>query len=595
MKAKPIERVKKQVFKSDHRKQTLLFPPSLEELIDTDHPVRFIDEFVEEMDKTSLLSTYKGGGTSAYHPGTLLKLLLYGYLDRSYSSRVLEKQCKENICYMWLCGGQRPDHNTINKFRSERMTEDVKSIFKKVVVKAYEIGIIKLHTQIVDGTKLESVANRYSFVWSKNIARFKGNLEQKILGLLEEIDQIVSKEQQAPDDSTPDDSTTDDITTDDITTDNITTDNTSIDSESLAEKINELEDVDNKEVQKIVKQLKRDHLPKLTEYEVHQQILNGRSSYSKTDQDATFMRMKDDHMKNGQLKPAYNWVNSTENQFIINYTVHQNPNDATCYRQHTDDTLALLESESLPTFKRAMGDAGFGTEENYEYLEQKGIDNFLKFPSYSSEQKRKVKGNPFLGQNFFYNKEQDFLVCPMGQTMKVQSQSKQKRKSGYQAQVTIYQAQNCKGCPLRSLCQPAKNGQPINANRTVQINHNLEQHRQTARNNLSSLIGIGLRKKRSVDVEPVFGHIKYNRRFDRLTLTSLPKVNVEIGLLCIAHNLKKIWKFINQVGTGMPNPKNYNPIKAKSGLINQFFHFWAVLMSSLLVSAHNQKNTFYST
>jgi len=574
MKGSPIERSRKQVFKPDQRRQTLLFPPSLEELINPAHAVRFIDEFVDELDITDLLGTYKGGGSSAYHPRMLLKLLLYGYLDRSYSSRVLEKQCKENICYMWLCGGQEPDHNTIANFRSQRMQEEIKTVFKKVVRKAYELGIIRLKTQMVDGTILESVANRYSFVWSKNIARFKGNLEQKILGLLAEAENILQEEESQS--TAEEEPTTDKEPT-----------TTQINSETLSTQIENLETIENKQIQKIVKTLKGKHLPKLNEYEQHQANLNGRNSYSKTDPDATFMRTKDDHMKNGQLKPAYNWMISTENQFIVNYSIHQNPNDAVNYQEHTEQTLELLQEEGLPTFKRSMGDSVFGTEENYEYLQEKGMDSFLKYPSFHSEQKKKVKNNPFLGRNFFHNQEQDFLVCPMGQRLPAKARTKQTRKSGYEAEITVYQAQNCQGCPLRSLCQPKIKQQTRDNNRTVSINHNLEQHKKKARENLNSLQGIRLRSKRRVDVEPPFGNVKYNNRFSRLTLRSIPKVNVEVGLLSLAHNLKKIWKFINRNdGIGLPNPNHFGTNKANKGKNRLFYTIFKLFATTELVKAH---------
>ena len=180
----------KVIFKSDHSKEQWLFPPSIGSMIPEDHPVRFIDGIIEEMDITDILSTYKGGGTSSYHPRVIIKILVYGYLDRIYSSRRLEQQTQENICYMWLSGMQRPDHVTISNFRSGKLKGNIKGIFGQVVKQLFEEGMIRLNTQTVDGTKFESVANRYTYVWEKNIMRFKGNLEQKIEGLLQEIEAV---------------------------------------------------------------------------------------------------------------------------------------------------------------------------------------------------------------------------------------------------------------------------------------------------------------------------------------------------------------------------------------------------------------------
>jgi len=470
-------------------------------------------------------------------------------------------------------GGLKPDHNTINNFRSQRLEEDIKTIFKKAVRTAYD-------------TIIESVANRYSFVWSKNIARFKGNLEEKIKGLLSEIEEVLQEEKPSGETEETKPSGSEEQEPEDESSSS-----KPLTSEDLSEKVSALEEIEDKKVKKLVKQLKKKHLPKLAEYEQHQEKLNGRSSYSKTDPDATFMRLKEDHMKNGQLKPAYNWMISSEEQFIINYTLHQNPNDAVCYQSHTNDTLDLLTEEGLPTFKRSMGDSIFGTEENYEYLEKKGIDSFLKYPTFHSEKTKKVQNNPFLGKNFFYNDDLDFMVCPMGQRMNPVSETSYKKKSGYRANISIYQAKNCKGCPLRSKCQPSKKESP-KGNRTVTRNHNLEKHKQQARENLNSLMGIRLRSKRRVDVEPPFGNIKYNNRFDRLTLRSLPKVNIEIGLLCLAHNLKKIWKFIWKDRIGTPNPIKNQPNTQIIGENQSVFSFSAFLQTTFVVMTHRTNLTF---
>lgn len=177
----------------------------------------------------------------------------------------------------------------------------------------------------------------------------------------------------------------------------------------------------------------------------------------------------------------------------------------------------------------------------------------------------------------------------MGQHLLPVSQSEQAKKSGYISEVTVYQATNCQRCPLRSLCQPSKKQESIKGNRTVTINDNLEKHREKARENLGSLQGRRLRSKRPVDVEPVFGHIKYNRRFDRLTLKSLPKINVEVGLLCMAHNLKKIWKFLQIDGIGLPRPTNFANKTKQNEIIGLFSSILDFLSLTLWGKYHNAK------
>ena len=513
----------KVVFKSDHRQEQWLFPPSIDSMIPSDHPVRFIDSVIDEMDISDILSTYKGGGTSSYHPRILIKILVYGYLDRIYSSRRLEQQTHENICYMWLSGMQKPDHVTINNFRSQKLNGNIKSIFSQVVKRLYSEGYIRLETQTVDGTKFESVANRYTHVWEKNIMRFKGNVEQKIEGLLKEIDEQIKQETSNQNDQGIGD---DGVETEDQ--DNKLT------SAQIEEKLKQYSEVENKEIQRKIRKIEKQLLTKLKEYEEKEAILNGRSSYSKTDPDAGFMRMKDDHLGTGQLKPAYNIQLSSEKQFIINYTIHQNANDSSCYIEHTNDTLEMFYPLGLPKFKRANADSIYGTESNYDYLEQQEIENYLKYPQFHNENKPKYKNNPFRAENLFYNEELDFYVCPMGQRLTKYRTETTKRKNDHIATTNIYKALNCNRCPLRGGCLKG------DGNRTVKRNPNLERHKNIARNNLNSLRGIHLRKKRSVDVEPIFGHIKYNRLFDRFMLKGILKINVELGLHAIAHNLKKM-------------------------------------------------------
>ena len=114
------------------------------------------------MDIRSLIRDYKPGGTSCYHPKMLLKVLVYGYLCNIYSSRKLEQALKENVHFMWLSAMSRPDHNTLNRFRSERLKDQIKEIFTQVVLLLEKEGLVSLRTTFVDGTKIEANANRYT-------------------------------------------------------------------------------------------------------------------------------------------------------------------------------------------------------------------------------------------------------------------------------------------------------------------------------------------------------------------------------------------------------------------------------------------------
>lgn len=309
---------------------------------------------------------------------------------------------------------------------------------------------------------------------------------------------------------------------------------TKIDSQKLEEKIqainkNTKAEFLTKQQKKAVQKLEKEQLPKLKEYEQHLEILGDRNSYAKTDNDATFMRMKEDHMMNGQLKPAYNIQISTENQIITHYSAHQKSTDFTTLEPH----LIGFEDAYKKQSKQVVADAGYGSEENYQLLKNKQVDFFIPYNMYRIEQTRKHKKNLFHAQNLFYNDEQDFLVCPIGQKMTNIYTKQTKTTTGFIQHHSVYQAINCEGCPMRGQCFKGQ------GNRKIEINHNLQKLKNQARENLESELGKGIYSKRCIEPEPVFGNIKQNKEFKRFTLNTLTKVNIEFGLIAIAHNFSK--------------------------------------------------------
>jgi transposase/predicted DNA binding CopG/RHH family protein len=504
------------VFKPYNNKQILLLPPSLEELIAENHPVRVVNSVIDSLDISLLESNYESGGTSSYHPRMLLKVVVYSYLQNIYSSRGMENGLKEHIHMMWLSGMSYPDHNTLNRFRSHRLKDSLKEIFRQVVLLLVESGHISLKSIYTDGTKIEANANKYTFVWGKSIETNKKKLYAQIEELWRYTEGVASEEmadKQLP--------AFEQIDAQKVR-ETITTLNEAL-KEQIANKT-----VDTKKVDKL-KYAEKNYPQKLEEYAVKEQILNGRNSYSKTDEDATFMRLKEDHMENGQLKAAYNGQISTENQFIVHYSIHQSPTDTTTLISHMEG----LREQFGDVVEEQTADAGYGSEENYVYLEEHNIDAYIKFNQFHNEQKTTFKNKIGHIDNLHYNPEGDYFVCPMGQHMTKVGVHKQKTKTGFEQTITRYQAQRCEHCPLRGICFEAK------GNRVVQVNHNLRRLKAKAREKLQSEKGIEHRKKRPCDVEPVFGNIKNNHYFKRFRLRSLVKVEIELGLVALAHNLRK--------------------------------------------------------
>ena len=504
-------------FKEITSQQSVLFPSNLSDKIAANHPVRIVNQVVDNLNINDILSTYKGGGTSSYHPRVMIKILFYGYLNNIYSCRKIARQLEENIHYMWLSGEACPNFRTINNFRGQKLKGKIQNLFGELVKLMVELGYVSLDTQYVDGTKIESASNRYTFVWRKSVEGYKEKLEKQVDSILRDIetcidtdaDTIDSEEEFKP-----------------------------INSEKLQEKIQQINrniSTLNKQQQKNVKKLENDALPRLKKYERQLDTMGKRNSFSKTDTDATFMRMKEDHMKNGQLKPAYNVQISTENQIITNFSIHQRPGDTATLEPHLEQFKDMYNKQSGVV----VADAGYGSEQNYEYAENENIEAYIKYNYFHKEQKRNYKKNAFLPANLYYNAEDNYIVCPMGQRMNFIGTSKGKSDLGYEYKASIYQARNCAGCPLRGLCFKGKN------NRRIELNHKLINYRKAAKERLMSEQGLYHRSKRPIEPEAVFGQIKFNNKFNRFTLSGLDKVEIEFGLVAISHNLRKIAQIIS--------------------------------------------------
>jgi transposase len=436
------------VFKPYDSDQLQLLPPSLEELVSVNHPARIVKKVIDAIDIRPINRKYKGGGTSSYHPRMLLKVLVYGYLTNTYSSRKLEEQVRQNIHFMWLTGMKTPDHNTINRFRSEKLTGILKQIFSQIVLLLAEEGIVSLKEAVyTDGTKIESAANRYTFVWGKSIKTSKERIKSQLEDLWKYAQSVAAEELKEPSPSEFE----------------------QVNAEQVRKTIAKIDQaLEDKEVDKKVKQkltYARKHWPdNLERYEDQEEKLGSRNSMSKTDPDATFMPMKEDHMLNGQLKPAYNLQISTQDQFILNYSIHQTSTDYGTLPAHLEQYENLYNT--LP--KAIVADAGYGSDENYGVLEQKEIEAYIKYNTFDKEQKEGIKA--FSNDSLHYNGLENYLVCPMGQSMRHIGDGQRITTSGYVQLISRYQARNCQGCPMRGVCHSAK------GNRIVEINHSLRKH-----------------------------------------------------------------------------------------------------------------------
>lgn len=505
-------------FQHYNQQQNWLLPPSIEELIPENHPVRTVNGVIEQLNLDLLTEAYSSEGTPSYHPKMMLKVMVYAYMDNIYSSRKIEKAMRENINFMWLSARQVADHNTIARFRSKKLKTVFRDIFKQVVLLLAEEGSVTLREVYTDGTKIESVAGRYTFVWGNAIRTRREKMAEQLEQMWDYAQGIADDEDRDPEPPGFKEISPEKVERTVTGIEAILRDNPRAAPKAKAK----------------IRYIQKNFADNLKKYQGQEKVLAGRNSYSKTDPDATFMRMKEDHMQNGQLKPGYNVQVSTQDQFVLHYTLHQDTNDIHTLKPHVDSFEHLYGF----TPEILTADAGYGSEENYDYLEEKGIGTYVKYSTFDKEvglakRKKKRANNDFHRNNLYYNEKEDFYVCPMGQRMEKVSGRNSRTKSGFKQKSSTYRAKNCQGCPLRPGCFKGK------YNRQIERNHNLERHKQNVREKLLSEVGEYYRKKRSADVEPVFGHIKHNRNFKRFTHRGIDKVELEFGLHALAHNLKK--------------------------------------------------------
>ncbi|MGV7929381.1 MAG: IS1182 family transposase [Spirochaetota bacterium] len=505
------------VFKPYDQDQMLLLPPSLEEMIPSNHLVRTVNELISRLAIHSLVNTYKGGGTSSYHPMMMLKVIVYGYLCKIYSARQIAKALRENVAFMWLSGGNRPDFRTINNFRSGRMKEAIDSTFGELVEILLESGFISFEKYFLDGTKLEADANRHKVIWSKNTQRYKEKAKEEIREHLRRIDEINERENREYGDRDLEElGGSREITAEEI--------------ERTVKRIDErLAEKPNKEMEREKRKVEGKYLPKLAKYEMQEKNLGGRKSYSPSDIDATVMMMKD-----GKLAPGYNVQLGTENQFVLGFSVHQQAGDSGLLIPH----LEKVEQTAGRKPDVVIADSAYGSEENYCHLEKKNIDGYLKYNTFHKEQERKYRENRFSKDNLIYHLDSDCYECPAGRKLVFKKTAKGKTDNGYEYVTKVYECEDCAGCGFSEQCRKGK------GNRSISVNETLNEYRYWARQKLSSDVGIELRKQRNIEIESVFGDLKQNMSYRRARLKGLEKINCEIGLLSMAHNLKKVFASI---------------------------------------------------
>ena len=497
--------------------------------IPEDHEARLISRFVDSIPTEFLLEDTSHTGRPAFHPAMLLKMCLFAYSRSTFSGRTIERMNDESIPMKWLTGDTSVTYKTINNFRSsEHAKRLIKYAFVLFTSLLQENGLLQEEALFIDGTKLQADANIYSFTWKKAIDRYESKLNENVEALYEtmiqsQVDICLSKEQLD-------------------TSEGIETLIEAIDTslEAVEESIQEETQIPkggsihkrrrrllNKHRNKCVK----DYLPRKQSYEEARATFDGRNSYSKTDKDATFMCMKEDPMKNRELKPGYNLQVASSNQYVIDYDIFSNPTD-------TRTLLPFLsEISTLDLFKYIVADAGYGSEENYESI----IDDYEKIPlipygMYNAEQKKKYKQDPKHRENWSYDEIDDTYTDLDGVRFSFTYYSTRVDKQGYTRQFKVYTADKEQmDDRLNTLAKTPKGNQ-----RQTSVNSNWEYFKHQAKAHLESDYGKRIYAQRKIDVETVFGRMKGVFGMRRVHVRGNQAVHNDIGLMLMSMNLTKL-------------------------------------------------------
>ena len=485
---------------------------------------------LEGLDYTKLYRAYSGIRKSQIEPRVLFKVLVCAYMKGVYSSCKIEELCRENLVFRWLLEDQKtPDHCTIARFRSNsNLQEAFEDLFFQYVKKLEDKGYTEHSEVFVDGTKIESKANRYTFVWLKQVSKQLEKIKARL------------KELVCPQGNL-----------------------TSTKVEKRLEQLNAEIEAQGIEVKKgrghhkpeIVRE--RDELALLyrrwMEYNRKKAICGeNRNSYSKTDTDATFIHMKDDHMRNGQLKPGYNVQFAVNSGFITGIGVFSNRTDFGTLIPF----LTYLWHKHGKSYRNVVADSGYESLANYRWLFENGQTAFIKPANYESGKKRSSKEQVGRMENMGYYEPDDCFICKNGRHLDLSSHYTSHAKDGTERKISVYRCEDCSDCPYRAACCKAKDSEK---RKEIFVCWEFQNLRNNSYHNITTEEGKLLRCNRSIQAEGAFGQLKHNRNFKRFLTGGKVKVLAELLFLGLSQNIAHL---LAKCNSGLQNlhliqPKAY--------------------------------------
>jgi len=492
----------------------LTLPFELGVLIESSEPVHVMLNLTERLDYSHLNASYtRQPSEKEASPKQMFQLVLLGFMEGTHTTRKLESSCKHDIRFMYVLQGKKaPDHNRFWSFIKHRLQGAVaEHLFYQLSNYLYDAGEIDLANLFVDGTKIEANANRYTFVWKKSTNKYEARLDNKMDEFFNHL--LNTYPLEIPSSASPDVCL------------NIL--RTHADSQNTLF-------VHGRGKRKT--QLQRDiemlesYLIRKCKYKNYNDIFKGRNSFSKTDPDATFMRMKDDHMMNGQLKPGYNLALGVSGEYIVGVDISSERSDQLTLIPLLDRMEQGMDGKR---FENIGLDAGYESEENYTALESRGIAAFIKPQNYEKSKTRKFKNNVYLLENMPYHVDTDTYTCPANQPFVFSYTCTRKSASGFKSNVTVYECHACTGCPQKSECTRAK------GNRKLYVAKDFLAFRKQSLERITSEQGKILRLNRSIQSEGAFGVLKEDYGFRRFARRGSTNVLTEVLIYAMAYNVNK--------------------------------------------------------
>ena len=540
-----------------------------------DDPVYTLKKVMEDLDFTNLLAQYSDKGRNGFNPIMKYAVLTYANMRGVRAVDRIVELCKRDLAFIWLTQGEQPGRDAFYDFINRKLTGEIlDDLNYQFLRRLKREGLITLEALYIDGTKIEANASRYTFVW-------RGTLNYHLAGLLDTIDSLYTKYNELLNENEYGqkydlgnvqmfiiegmDKVHDVIEKNrkrKLTKHKKISNNTVIEIDNCSPlellklqknlvKIADGEGISfvyekrqkKSEIQKLYDELEECG-KRLMKYKNCFEIMGSdRNSYSKTDLEATFMRMKEDHMLNGQLKPAYNVQIAVENYFIIHGYIS---NDRTDY-----NTLIPVINKHISAFKEKLkevtADSGYCSEKNLLFLKENKIESYIKLQDHEKRKTRAYKED--IGK--YYNmtsqifEDEHYYICHDGRELR-HTGTEKKQQDDYVQTYEVYSCADCSGCEHKAKClykyNPEKDS---DKNKVMKINEQWEELKAASHANIESEKGILNRQIRSIQTEGHFGDIKENENFRRFTHRSTVKVYKEFILYAIGRNINKYHSFLH--------------------------------------------------